>query len=266
MHSSSGEKPGPQRAIVGYPWRCLSIGEFTYAMVPYSLPLRFDTGCYRLHRPLLAVDRRHDGQLRGRRGVTAPLVARGAISDAMVEACAKALYDADPCCFDNHRPFAPTPWDKLREFHKERFRMLATTAYAALAPALAQQTITDERLGAACLAFYGAEWSFVEAEQMRAVLEIVAPAQDWRPIDDEARNGAKVIGGYHNLLGNWRTVVARYYKAKTLDAAEYLETEDGYAPEGWYEESETHDDILPIELTHYLPLAALPSPPLAETK
>ncbi len=49
-----------------------------------------------------------------------------------IERCAQALYEANPCCFNSHRPFDPTPWDKLREFHKERFRMLAKTADAAL--------------------------------------------------------------------------------------------------------------------------------------
>lgn len=85
---------------------------------------------------------------------------------------------------------------------------------------------------------------------------------DWQPIES-APKGVKVLGGYWNVLGKWRTITARYYHAGTLEtSADYDFVEhDGYAPEGWYEESETHDDIMQCEaLTHWQPL---PAPPCA---
>jgi hypothetical protein len=72
----------------------------------------------------------------------------------------------------------------------------------------------------------------------------------------------KVLGGFSNVLGNWRTVTACFYPKGTLEAGEDLPDdlvdEDGYAPAGWYELSETHDTIMPITLTHWRPL---PPPP-----
>jgi len=80
----------------------------------------------------------------------------------------------------------------------------------------------------------------------------------WRPIET-APKGRQVLAGYRNELGNWRTIKACYYLPGTLDADESCDDvdEDGYAPEGWYEESETHDYILPCQQpTHWMPLPA----------
>jgi hypothetical protein len=83
---------------------------------------------------------------------------------------------------------------------------------------------------------------------------------DWQLIDENTPKGVKIIGGYWNVLGNWRSIMACYYPPGTLQADESLyddpnyADESGYAPEGWYEESETHDNIMRCEtLTHWQP-------------
>jgi hypothetical protein len=84
-------------------------------------------------------------------------------------------------------------------------------------------------------------------------------ADEWMPIET-APKGVKVLAGYWNECGMWRTITARYYLAGTLDSSEWNESEDGYAAEGWYEESEAQDMLLPTDRppTHWQPL---PSPP-----
>lgn len=83
---------------------------------------------------------------------------------------------------------------------------------------------------------------------------------EWQPIET-APKGRKVIAGYANALGKWRTVLARYYSEGTLEWHDQSPLYgEGYAPEGWYEESETHEDLLPLdpEPTHWMPLPAPP--------
>ncbi len=101
-------------------------------------------------------------------------------------------------------------------------------------------------------------------DDMRAAL---SKAFQWKLIDAETPKGRKVIAGYFNEAGNWRTIMAKYYLPRTLDWSEDYESggpedEDGFAPEGWYEESETHDSILPCKPTHWLPLSILPPAPV----
>ena len=70
-----------------------------------------------------------------------------------------------------------------------------------------------------------------------------APA--WQSIET-APKGRKLIVGYHNTHGNWRTIMATYYLPQTLlmeDDCDDLCYADGYAPEGWYEECESQDTI-----------------------
>lgn len=100
-------------------------------------------------------------------------------------------------------------------------------------------------------------------EQPEPTVEAAAALAGWRPIESAPKN-CKVIAGYRNALGNWRSIMACYYEAGTLEAAESLDDElideNGYAPEGWYEESETHDDILPCATpSAWMPL---PTPPI----
>lgn len=83
---------------------------------------------------------------------------------------------------------------------------------------------------------------------------------DWRTIDSAPKD-KKLIVGYQNEAGHWRTIMARYYFAGTLDAYDDSE-EDEYAPEGWYEESDSHENLLPTDKppTHWMPL---PDPPVS---
>jgi hypothetical protein len=83
----------------------------------------------------------------------------------------------------------------------------------------------------------------------------------WQPIET-APKGRKIVVGYPNRLGKWRTVIACYYLPQTLQREDEFDgdDDDGYAPEGWYEESETQDGILPTDEapTHWQPLPAAP--------
>ncbi len=86
---------------------------------------------------------------------------------------------------------------------------------------------------------------------------------EWMPIET-APKGRKLLAGWYQSNGIWRTVTARYYPKGTLDWGEDFEgdDDDGYAPEGWYEESETQDNILAIKcLTHWMPIPDPPSAP-----
>jgi len=111
----------------------------------------------------------------------------------------------------------------------------------------------------------GPRWKYYETLAQAAIAALKAGGwakQKWRPIE-EAPKGVKLLCGYYNEAGRWRTITARYYDRKTLDwNSDYgeCEDEDGYAPEGWYEESETHESILPAPfVTHFMPLP--PAPP-----
>lgn len=85
-------------------------------------------------------------------------------------------------------------------------------------------------------------------------------SDNWQPIET-APEGGKIIAGYFNHGGKWRSFMARYYKAGTLESLNWFDESDesGYAPAGWYEESETHEELLPISPTHWQPLPAAPT-------
>lgn len=86
---------------------------------------------------------------------------------------------------------------------------------------------------------------------------------EWQPISTAPRTGRKIMVAYKNSLDHWRIVLAFYAQAKTLDANhEYLDgDEDGYAPEGWYEDGEAYSEaLLPTDKPpiYWMPL---PEPP-----
>jgi len=85
----------------------------------------------------------------------------------------------------------------------------------------------------------------------------------WMPIDS-APKGRIILVHYKNLLGNGRTMRARYYLPDTLDSDS---TESGWADEGWYEESEAYEYLMPLEYepTHWMPLPAAPDTQLTHT-
>jgi hypothetical protein len=98
---------------------------------------------------------------------------------------------------------------------------------------------------------------------LKAALATVPDADEWQPIET-APKGRKVIVGYINDCGNWRTVMGCYIEPRTLDAnTDYIDgDEDGYAPEGWYEDGEAYSEaILPTDKppTHWRPLPAPPA-------
>lgn len=65
----------------------------------------------------------------------------------------------------------------------------------------------------------------------------------WQPIETAPKN-RKLIVGYFNPLGKWRTILATYFTEGTLES----DTDDsGFAPEGWYEATEAYEYLMPVE-------------------
>lgn len=94
--------------------------------------------------------------------------------------------------------------------------------------------------------------------------------EEWLPIES-APQKRKVLLGYHNKLGNWRTVVGIYYPANTLEIDEYAgnwDDLDDYAPAGWYESTETHEHVFRTDEdpTHWQPLPKPPTQPAAQER
>lgn len=86
--------------------------------------------------------------------------------------------------------------------------------------------------------------------------------REWRTIESAPQN-RKVLLGYRNELGNWRTIGGVFYPENTLEIDEYAGCWDDfgdYAPAGWYESTETHEHVYRTccEPTHWMPL---PEPP-----
>ena len=89
-----------------------------------------------------------------------------------------------------------------------------------------------------------------------------APASQWRRVGDwqpieTAPKGKTVLVHYKNQLGNGRTMRGCYYPPETLES----DTEEsGWADEGWYEQSEAYEYLMPLDgdPTHWMPLPALP--------
>lgn len=82
----------------------------------------------------------------------------------------------------------------------------------------------------------------------------------WQPTETAPKD-MKVLAAYKNSHGKWRRIIARYYSPGTLEAGDDdTADENGYANEGWYEESESHDVLLLCDEipTHWM---LLPEPP-----
>ena len=87
----------------------------------------------------------------------------------------------------------------------------------------------------------------------------------WRPIDDEAKSGKKVLLSLLNVAGKRRTIVGFWVNKFSIEDnnEEWDEEEekDGtyYWKEGWYESMESHDDYSCLyagieSITHWMPL------------
>lgn len=102
-------------------------------------------------------------------------------------------------------------------------------------------------------------------EWLNAIDQLLAEraAHEWRPIETAPKN-QKVLVFYRNSLGNGRTVTACYHtQLPWSDNADPSPSDGEYAPEGWYEASETHEEIHFTDHppTHWMPLPAAPQPP-----
>jgi hypothetical protein len=92
-------------------------------------------------------------------------------------------------------------------------------------------------------------------------LQAPAVAEDgWQPIETAPKD-RKVLAGYFNEMGKWRTITACYHtRLEWSDEQDPPEDAGEYAPEGWYEESESADTIYraALEPTRWMPLPAAP--------
>lgn len=83
---------------------------------------------------------------------------------------------------------------------------------------------------------------------------------EWKTIETAPKN-TKVLAAYRNSLGNWRIITACYHTQLPWSDDHELGADDPeYAPEGWYEESDSSETIYPTSYppTHWMPL---PLPP-----
>jgi hypothetical protein len=104
--------------------------------------------------------------------------------------------------------------------------------------------------------------------------QLKATCDDWIACSDRLPpHGRKVIAYFRNELGNGRTVFARHIE-KFKDRADnydcdadvpedFFDTDESgtsWVPEGWYEETETHEQCLKLHnaITHWRPLPAMP--------
>lgn len=96
----------------------------------------------------------------------------------------------------------------------------------------------------------GVSYSVIEGTE-KLVEEVgkLSGEAGWQPIETAPR-GRKLIVGYFNPLGKWRSVMGCYYLEGTLESDT---DESGFAPEGWYEETEAYEYLMPMdqEPTHF---------------
>lgn len=95
---------------------------------------------------------------------------------------------------------------------------------------------------------------------------------EWQDIATAPKNKT-VLAAYRNALGNWRIVTACYHTQLEWSDDHLRDDDDEseYAPEGWYEESDSSETIYPTDHppSHWMPLPkppALPSSAQRETE
>ena len=86
----------------------------------------------------------------------------------------------------------------------------------------------------------------------------VGGVPEWRDIAT-APKGRKLLVGYHNPAGKWRTIMATYFEDGTLESDT---TDSGWATAGWYEATEAYEYLMPVEIEPEL-WQPLPPPPVA---
>lgn len=91
--------------------------------------------------------------------------------------------------------------------------------------------------------------------------------EGWQSIETAPKN-RKVLAAYRNPLGNWRIVTACYHTELPWSDDAGWDSESEFAPEAWYEESDSQDSILPTASlpTHWQLLPAPPSIPTQESE
>ena len=168
------------------------------------------------------------------------------IDRAVVEQVLDSLLELVP---DTRTDFGPA----YGGASQRRKKSIATLRAALLIKLPVAQEQEPDGIKAAWLAGYTAGEKEAWAEQPA---EQEPVAQRWQPIET-APKGRIVLVYYKNSLGNGRTMRARYYLPETLDSDT---TESGWADEGWYEESEAYEYLMPLEHdpTHWMPLPAGP--------
>lgn len=97
-----------------------------------------------------------------------------------------------------------------------------------------------------------------ECERLGVVMIAMEGAQGWQDIA-RAPKQKKIIVAYKNSSGKWRRTLALYFPMETLESEH---NESGWADDGWYESSEEHEELLPLE---YEPELWADLPPLPPT-
>lgn len=99
------------------------------------------------------------------------------------------------------------------------------------------------------------------AAALRSPGPLAGEPSEWRPIE-AAPKGRKLIAGYPNRLGKWRTVMACYYDDETLPMHDSYMGDKEFADAGWYEVCENDDEAIHLtetEPTHWMELPKAPA-------
>lgn len=127
------------------------------------------------------------------------------------------------------------------------------------------EKIPDDVMEAAEAAYSDAVRGGHDTRSFESRIEVIARAimaererEKWQPIETAPKN-IKVLAAYQNGLGNWRIVTACYHTQLEL-SDEYGDHEEEYAPQGWYEESDSSEVIYQCSCkpTHWTPLPPYP--------